>query len=137
MVVTVDCRIQKYQENDQPYFVMLCNKSGCLIHIRKQCFVFGLLDCLVEYKNHCRKNGYTADNTDDNTFCHNDTHVASQRKCHNTQGKESGNCCNRTSCYRFKCICDRMCHRAFFLVIFLFICFKGVQKENRIVHCYT
>ena len=137
MIVTVNCRIQKNQEYDQPYFVVLCNKSGSFIHTWNQSFVFCLFNCSVKYKDHCRKDSNTTDNTNNYTFCHDDTHITSQRKGHNTQCKKSGNCCNRTSCYRFKGICDRMCHRTFFLIIFLLISFKGVQKENGIVHCYT
>ena len=30
-----------------------------------------------------------------------------------------------------------MCHCPVFGIIFFLICFKGVQKENGIVHCYT
>ena len=137
MVVSVNCRIQKYEENNQPYFIMFCNKSGCFIKARDQSFVFGLFDCSVKYKDHCRKNGNTTDNTDDNTLRHNDTHVTSKCKCHNTKCKETGNCCNGTSCYGFKSISDRMCHRTFFFIVFLLISFKGVQKENGIIHCYT
>ena len=39
--------------------------------------------------------------------------------------------------YRFKCICNRMRHRTVFAIVFFLIIFKGVQKENGIVHCYT
>ena len=126
MVVSVDRRVQKYEEYEKPYFVMLCDKTGSFIHARDQSFVFGFFDCFVEYEDHCRKNGYTADNTDHNALRHNDTHITSKCKSHNTQCKET---CDRgygTSRYGFEGICDRMCHRTFFLVVFLLICFKGV-----------
>ena len=137
MVVSIDCRVQKYEEYDQPYFVMFGDKTGSFVHVRKQSLVFCLLDCLVEYEDHCRKNSYTADNSDHNTLRHNDTHITSQGKGHNTQCKETGDRSNGTSRYGFEGICDRMCHRTFFLIIFLLICFKRVQQENGIVHCNT
>ena len=137
MIVSVNSRIQHYQENKKPYFVMLCDKTRSFIQAFDQWFVFCFLNHSVKYKDHCRQCGNTADNADDNTFCHNDTHITSKCKCHNTQSKESGNRSNRASGYRFKCICNRMCHRTVFAIVFFLIIFKGVQKENGIVHCYT
>ena len=138
MVVSIDCREQHYQENNQPYFIMFRNKFGCLIQTRDQFSVSRLLDRTVKSKNQCRKKSNTAEHTDYNTLCHNNTHITAKCECHKAQCNKSGNSCDRTSDYGFKCGIDRMGHGTFFVTFETFLVFLiTVQKENRIVHGNT
>ena len=138
VVVSVNSREQKYQEDHCPCFVMFGNKSGWLIHSAKQEFMLCFFNRLVKEQYQCRKNGYTADNTNDNTLRHNNTKVTSKSKGHNTKCNETGNRGNGASCYRFKGIGNGMPHgtvllsRESFLILFI-----AVQKENGVIHCNT
>ena len=117
---------------------MLCNKSRWLIHSGKQKLMLCLLNWFVKEQNQCRENGYAADNTNDNAFCHNNTKVTSKGKGHNTKCNKAGNRCNGASCYRLEGICNGMTHGPVFLTgETLLILFIAVEKENGIVHCYT
>ena len=70
MIVSIDSRQQHNTENCQPDLVMLCDKGRYLIHLLclKERFVSGLLDRLVKDQDHGRKQGNTAEHTDDNAL---------------------------------------------------------------------
>lgn len=51
------------------------DKTGQSVRILDQRFMFCLFDQRIKDQDDRRKQGYTADNTDDNTFCHYDTKV--------------------------------------------------------------
>ena len=138
MIVSINSRKQKHQENHSPKLVMLCNKCRRFIHSGKKQLMLCLLNGLVKKQNQCRKNGYTADNTNNNALCHNNTKVTSKSKGHNTKCNEAGYCGNRASSYRLKSICNGMPHGTVLfsrktLLIFLI----AVQKENGIIHGNT
>ena len=134
MVVTINCREQKHQKNNYPYFIMFCNKFRCSVKTWNQSFMSGLFDCFVEEKDHSRKYCYTTDDSDYNTFRHYDTHITTKCKGHYTKCKETCNSSYRTAGYGFEGVCNGMSHGSVFVFVFLFVCFKGVQKKNGIVH---
>ena len=93
---------------------------------------------LIENKNHSRKNSYTADNTDYNSFCTDNTKIAAKCECHKTKCGKTSNCCNRASHDRLKGIGDCMTHRTLPIIWETFFIFLiAAKKENGIIHCNT
>ena len=138
MIVSVDRREQQNQEDHNPYFIMFGDKGGRFIQAFYQRFVSRFLNCLVKYQNHGRQDGDTADNADQNTFCHNDTKVAAKGKGHNTQCQETGYGGNGASGYGFERVGDCMAHRTLFVIReTLFILLEAVQQEDGVVHRNT
>ena len=96
------------------------------------------LNCLVKYQNHGRQDGDTADNADQNTFCHNNTKVAAKGKGHNAKCQETGYRSNGASGYRLEGIGDCMTHGTLFVTReTLFIFLEAIQQEDGIVHRNT
>ena len=54
------------------------------MEIREDGTVCRLIDPFIKEQDQGRQQGDTNDNSDDNSFCHNDSKVASQSKCHKT-----------------------------------------------------
>ena len=105
------------------------------MEIREDGTVCRLIDPFIKEQDQGRQQGDTNDNSDDNSFCHNDSKVASQSKCHKTQCSKSGHCRDGTSDNGFECITDRMCHRTFFVIVkTYFVCLITFQKEDGIIH---
>ena len=131
MIVSVNCREQKNQENEDPRLIMFCDKCGRPIHIVQQMPVLCLLDRFIKYQNQRRKDRNTTDHSNQNALRHNDSKISSECKCHDAKSDKSGNRCYRTSCYGFERIGDRMTHGPFFLSretsLILFI---TIQKED-------
>ena len=138
MVVSVYCRKQSDAENDQPDFIMPDDKTGQSVRILDQRFMFCLFDQRIKDQDDRRKQGYTADNTDDNTFCHYDTKVFTKCECHQTQGCETGYRCDGTGYDGFEGIGYCMTHRSVLVAReSFFILLETIQQEDRVVHRNT
>ena len=134
----MNCREKHYQKNDQPYFIMLCNKSRCLIKAWKQRLMCCFFNGSVKSKHQSREQSNTTQNTDNNSLGHYDTHITSKWEGHKAKCDKSGYCCNRTSDYRFEGCIDGMCHSPLFITLKpLLILLITVQQENGIIHGNT
>ena len=99
MCISVKSRNPQQQKYNCDGFIMLHYKTGN-IQFRNQGTVLRFYNCLSENQNHGRQNRYTADHAQNNTFCHNNTQVKTQRKAHEAEGDKSGNRCDAAADYR-------------------------------------
>ena len=115
VAVSVNRRDQNDHKQYQKDWEFSGRKRTHFIKFRDQRSVSRLLKRSIKGKDHSRKHGYTAKHTEHNTFCHNDSKVKSERKCHKAHCHETCHCRNGTCDYGADRIGDCMRHGTFLI----------------------
>ena len=134
MVLSVKSRSDNHQKYDDKHPEMLCHKLSHF-KVRQKGFMPCLFYSLIHYKNHRRKYGDTANHSKYHSFCHNDTKIHTQGKCHKAHGQKTCNGCNGASHNGSDGLGNRMGHGPLFIPrITLLVFLVTVPQENRVVH---
>ena len=134
LLVAVKRRSNQEQEEDEKDREGLGQELCHALHVRDNRAMARMLKRFVEYQNQRGQDRHAADDAEDDTLCHDDSEVTSQREAHEAERDEACNRCNRAADHAGQRFADCIRHGIAFVGVQGALLVVTVPEEDGVIH---